>query len=464
MTPADVAAASGRPPRVLITNAVPLNGGDEALLRATIGLLTDEFPGCAITVLCKDVETCQKYLPDLQLDSDLEYIRYPSTATEQRLFRARTLVNDAVGAAWSARLSRLLANRAERRIIGHYRSADLVVSSAGGFLHDFYGIEHRLLGFEMALDLGKPVVILGQSVGPFLKPRSKSRVRDVLGRLDAIVLREARSLQHLREIGIDPARVRIGADVAFYWRRLAPHLFRPKSAPVRRIAMSFRQWTHYGVQADELVRKGAELCRHLLDSSRSTEILFLSTCQGLPEYVDDSCVARSVLDMLPPDLRSRCRIDGRRHSPEQLIGAYSQADAYIGMRLHGAILAMLGGTPAMAIAYEEKTPGIYGGLGLERFQIDHRASAEDWIACADGFIQAIDEIHAKLPAVLDSAVEELVGARQVLRDVFEGRAAGAREYPRFLREERIRGYQHESATRGEGANPRASAQITRPAR
>ena len=47
MTPADVAAASGRPPRVLITNAVPLNGGDEALLRATIGLLTDEFPGCS---------------------------------------------------------------------------------------------------------------------------------------------------------------------------------------------------------------------------------------------------------------------------------------------------------------------------------------------------------------------------------------------------------------------------------
>jgi polysaccharide pyruvyl transferase WcaK-like protein len=37
-------------------------------------------------------------------------------------------------------------------------------------------------------------------------------------------------------------------------------------------------------------------------------------------------------------------------------------DAEIGMRLHGALLSMLGGTPAMAIAYEEKTPGIFASL------------------------------------------------------------------------------------------------------
>ena len=60
------------------------------------------------------------------------------------------------------------------------------------------------------------------------------------------------------------------------------------------------------------------------------------------------------------------------YAPERLIQLYGQMDAYIGMRLHGAILAMLGGTPAMAIAYEEKTPGIFASLGLEAFQVDHR--------------------------------------------------------------------------------------------
>ena len=403
--------------RVLITNSVPLNGGDEALLRATLALLHDQFPGCSITVLCKDVDICRRYHTDLDLDSDLEYIRYPQSVTGHRVFKARTIINDRVGPSWAARLSRLVANKAERRIIGHYKSADLIVSSAGGFLHDFYGIEHRLLGFEMALELGRPVVIVGQSVGPFWKPRSKQRARDVLGRLDGILLREERSLQHLQEAGVDTSRVLIATDIAFYWRRMAPHLFVAKKGPVRTIAMSFRQWSHDGVAPDEIVRKAAELCRHLLQTRGDAEIVFLSTCQGIPEYVDDSTVARAVVQRLPEGLQARCRIDGARYAPERLIQLYAGLDAYIGMRLHGALLSMLGGTPAMAIAYEDKTPGIFASLGLETFQVDHRGTEREWIACADGFLRHIDEIHAKLPGLLDRAAEKLDAAKRALADI-----------------------------------------------
>jgi colanic acid/amylovoran biosynthesis protein len=403
--------------RVLITNSVPLNGGDEALLRATLAVLHDQFPGCSIKVLCKDVDICRKYHTDLDLDSDLEYIRYPRSVTSHRVFKARTMINAWVGPSWAARVSRLLANRAERRIIGHYRSADLVLSSADGFLHDFYDVEHRLLGFEMALELGRPVVIVGQSVGPFWKPRSKQRAREVLGRLDSILLREERSLRHLEEAGVDTSRVLITTDIAFYWRRMAPHLFVTKKGPVRKIAMSFRQWSHDGVTPDEIVRKAGGLCRYLLETRSDAEIVFLSTCQGIPEYVDDSTVARAVVQTLPEGLRARCTVDGQRYAPERLIQLYARMDAYIGMRLHGALLSMLGGTPAMAIAYEEKTPGIFASLGLETCQVDHRASERDWIACADGFIRGIDGIHAKLPGVLDQAAEKLDAAKRALADV-----------------------------------------------
>ena len=58
----------------LITNSVPLNGGDEALLRATVESLGQSFPGSNVTVLCKDVELARKYLPDLDLESDLAHI------------------------------------------------------------------------------------------------------------------------------------------------------------------------------------------------------------------------------------------------------------------------------------------------------------------------------------------------------------------------------------------------------
>ena len=402
--------------RVLITNSVPLNGGDEALLRATLAMLRDQFPCCSIKVLCKDIDMCRKYLRDLDLDSDLEYIHYPRRVTSRRVVRARTMINDLAGPSWAARISRVLANKEERRIIGHYQSADLVVSSAGGFLHDFYGIEHRLFGFEMALELGRPVVLLGQSIGPFWKPRSKKRARAVLSRLNAVLLREERSLGHLRDCGVDVSKVLVATDIAFYWRRMAPHLFVAKTGPARQIALSFRPWAHDGVSTDAIVKKAAELSRHLLNTNAEVELVFLSTCQGIPEYVDDSIVARAVVNALPEGLRYRCRIDASRYAPERLIQVYGQMDAYIGMRLHGAILAMLGGTPAMAIAYEDKTPGIFASLGLEAFQVDYRDGEDHWVRCAENFIRSIDEIHEKLPVVLDAAAEKLDVAKRALAD------------------------------------------------
>src|SRR5207244_2284969 len=153
------------------------------------------------------------------------------------------------------------------------------------------------------------------------------------------------------------------------------HLFVAKRGPVRKIALSFRRWPLEASPETGILPKAIELCRYLLHSNPDVQLLFLSTCQGIPEYVDDSAIARTIVAALPESLRVRCSIDHRRYRPAELIRAYSEADAYIGMRLHGAILAMLGGTPAMAVAYEEKTAGIFAALDLAPFQIDYRESA-----------------------------------------------------------------------------------------
>jgi colanic acid/amylovoran biosynthesis protein len=403
--------------RILITNSVPLNGGDEALLRAAIGLLRDQFPDASCKVLCKDVDICRRYHPDLDLDTDLDYIRPARTAAAERLFKARLALNDVIGPRWAARLAAATASADARRVIAEYRAADLVVSCPGGFLHDFYDVERRFMGFELAMALGKPVVLLGQSVGPFWKARSQRRAREVLGGVDAILLREERSLRHLEESGVDAARATLTSDVAFYWRRLAPQLFASRRGPLRRVAMCFREWRGPAGTAACLTAKAARLCEHLFAANPQLEIVFLSTCQGIPEYIDDSRLASEIVGRLPDRLRARCTVDGTRYGPEDLIRRYASMDAYIGMRLHGAILSMLGGTPAMAIAYEDKTPGIYGGLGFGPFQVDHRAPAERWIECADAFARHSAEIHERLPAALDRAAAQVSGCRPVLAHV-----------------------------------------------
>src|SRR5450432_1643421 len=192
----------------LITNSVPLNGGDEALLRALSTSLTNRWPDSEVTVLCKDVELCRKQLPDLHLASDLEF-----------------------------------ANTEESRksTLACYRSADVVLSAPGGFLHDHYSIEERLQGFDLALRLSKPLILVAQSIGPFWKPKSIKRVRQVLNRVSCICLRDDVSSQHLAKCGVEPSKIRITADAAFLWHGIAPEMFRPKSdSNVRLIGLSFR--------------------------------------------------------------------------------------------------------------------------------------------------------------------------------------------------------------------------------
>src|SRR5262249_20115051 len=127
------------------------------------------------------------------------------------------------------------------------------------------------------------------------------------------------------------------------------------------------------------------------------------TCQGVPGYVDDSTLAVQIVERLPRELRRRCAVRRSRLDARALIKAFGEFDAFIGMRLHGCLLALLGGTPAMGLSYEEKTREIFGQLGLDDFQISFQREASEWIGCANQFLLAVPSLHARLPGILDAA-------------------------------------------------------------
>lgn len=384
--------------KILITNSVPLNGGDEALLRGTIESLKLKFPGAEIKVLCMQLDVCRKYLPDIDFDYSLEFMTHNKSSL---FYRIRLLLFNKLKINWTSGLSLLLASSDEKRVISHYKNADLIISSPGGFLHDFYPVEERLNGLEMAVNMGKKVVILAQSVGPFWLNESKIQVKKVFRKLHKIFLRDKISYGYLTAIGLPMDNVYVTADAAFLWRTIAPELFVAKSGDIRIIAMCFREWNYANWDRDTVLDNAVKLCIHIL-KDENRQIHFLSTCQGIDSYVDDSKMAFDIIQRLPEELKNRCTVDRRRYSPRELIKEYSKCDAFIGMRLHGAILSMLGGTPAMGLGYEDKTKGIFTQLGLERYQVKANEDYEEWIECFQRFIKEIDEINRRLPSILDN--------------------------------------------------------------
>lgn len=354
----------------LITNSVPLNGGDEALLRAAVEGLKRRFPGSTITTLCQDVDTARKYIPDLELDSDLEFVTLDSL--------------ERVGAL--------------------YHDADIVLSAPGSFLHDFYSIEERLRGYEAALALNKPVVLLAQSIGPFWKPESLRRIPEVLNRLTRICVSDALSKQRLLELGVRAEKIRETGEMAFLWRTLVPECFQEKTGPIRTIGLNFRVWPPRDLKAEkEILAKADRLSRFLLEDNPDYRLLFLSTCQGISNYVDDSELAVQIVKHLPEDFQARCEINRSHLEPRPLIQALSECDAFIGMRLHACILAMLGGTPAMGVGYASRTKETFEQLGFESFQVPFESGASKWVACARAFLGAAEGIRSQLPGLLGKA-------------------------------------------------------------
>jgi polysaccharide pyruvyl transferase WcaK-like protein/SAM-dependent methyltransferase len=355
--------------KILITNAVPLNGGDEALLRGLIESLQTRWPQSTITTLCNHLELTRQHLPDLPVAADLEFA----------------------------------SNGSLRETSALYRQADIVLSAPGGFLHDFYPLEERLRGFEVALALRKPLILLGQSLGPFWKPSSLRRLPDVLNRVSRICVRDHASKEHLLQAGVNPAKISETADAAFLWRRLAPELFKPKDGPVRIVGLCFRAWPlDDTVAVRDTLAKADQLARFLLQDP-ARELRFISTCQGIPGYVDDSQLALQLVQRLPPELARRCQLNRARLAPRALIRALGDCDAFIGMRLHGCILSMLGGTPAMGLGYEQKTREIFHQLGLESSQVSFERNAPAWLQCAENFLADAARIRALLPVALDRA-------------------------------------------------------------
>jgi colanic acid/amylovoran biosynthesis protein len=351
--------------RILITDAMPVNGGDEALVLGLLRALKRRWTGARFIILCHRPDESRQLLPGHPIEPALESLQG----------------DDAV----------------ER----FYSWADLVISTPGGFLHDHYDISATLRGFQLAQRLNKPLVLFAQSMGPFNNSETRCPVAHVLQHASLVAVRDSLSRQHITDCGVRGDHIISVPDAVFLWRKPTRSLYIAKSGPARRAALCFRRWPSADRQAYRETIKKARLFVAHLHSRGIEEFLFVSTCQGVDTYVDDSELAVRIVDGLPASLRDRCTVNREHQHPEQMIRLLSGCDVMFSMRLHGCLLAMLGGTPAMGLAYESKTPEIFRQLGLKKYQVPFTSYATRWCECASGLLDDLDAVRAALPATLD---------------------------------------------------------------
>lgn len=368
--------------RILITNTVVLNGGEAATVTAIAQLMRGLFGDhTEIVVYEQQPEIAAKYYPDFSFRRLLWY----RVSREPRIRIIGRLIGEANRARFRCAtrrwqrdrgsvLARFLLTREEREDLELYDGADLVVSTGGTYLVEKYDLRPRIFDYELCQQLGKPLVFFTQSLGPFRRPDYRSSIRAALEHARLVLLRDEQSLHNVRDLGLTNQNVHLSADAVFALgaapgpsRAVAVEghsVARPLS-----VAVSVRYWRFFEHETpDEGMARYRSLVAafvtHLV-RMHGASVTFLSTCQGIREYwADDARIAAEIVQELAPDVREQASVDGAFHSPEAMIDLLRSYDFVIATRFHMAILALLAGTPTLAIGYEFKTRQLFDRMGL----------------------------------------------------------------------------------------------------
>lgn len=430
-------------PRVLITNTVVLNTGDMAILCALLQHLEElGISPSNVVIHDKHPAAAAERYPHLQFAACLSSAIERRGPLERWLRRIKAAKAEALTRRWrfwmGARALKAgrtgLANRllsaSERSSLRDYAEADVVVSTGGTYLVENYSIQNRVLTYDVARLFGKDLVFYTQSMGPFDNPGNRKAMCRVLGNAALVLLRDERSRRHVEAIGARPSTLRVVADSVLALRSRV-RTREIADAGLQRVAISVRSWKHFrqrdpraGMQEyEEAIREGVRV----LVEDYNAEVLFISTCQGVPAYaIDDAVVARRIVDRLPQNIRGRVHVDGDFHTPEQFVDAVRECNLVISTRMHGAILALIAGVPVIPIAYEFKTKELYAQMDMADWVEDIEAiTAPSLVAKIHRFMSAPREIQEVFAAAVAERRADANRAKEFMHAVFNAHGASS---------------------------------------
>jgi colanic acid/amylovoran biosynthesis protein len=269
-------------------------------------------------------------------------------------------------------LARFLLTPEERAIVEEFSGADLIVSTGGTYLVENYALGPKLFDLGLAVAVQRPLVLFTQSLGPFRNASYRKALGRIASAASLVLLRDAASRDHVLDLGVDAKKLLVSADAAFAVTKdplRDAQVQRIRSEPGLHIAISVRAWKWFQqvTAEDGMARFKAalvEVTRRLVED-RGAHVTYVSTCQGVPEYLmDDSKTAVEIVAALPPAIRSRVVVDRAFHTPQALAALLETMDLAVATRMHFAILAMMAGKATVPIAYEFKTTELFAGMKL----------------------------------------------------------------------------------------------------
>jgi colanic acid/amylovoran biosynthesis protein len=289
-------------------------------------------------------------------------------------------------APWS-RWSRAWSKR--NPYLQHMLETNLFASVAGGdSFSDVYGLVRLLyvaLPQVLVLLLGKPLVLLPQTVGPFRSRAAKMMARYILRRAQKVYTRDSESLEEIKSlVGPDPDRYQISFDMAFVLEPIQPCGESPPllqrsqtGRPLIGFNVSGLLWMggYTGVNMFGLKNEYRETARVIIRFlvGQGADVLLIPHVYGTgPETESDLAASVQVYQELRDECEGRLHLLTHEYDHQELKYIIGRCDFFLGSRMHTCIAALSQCVPAVGLAYSRKFAGVFETIGVQDLVADLR--------------------------------------------------------------------------------------------
>ena len=290
-----------------------------------------------------------------------------------------------------------------------FKDADTIFVKGGGFIHAYgeytasYQMWYFLFYIRLAYKLGKKVVVLPNSFGPFDGIMVKSQVKKVLLKADIIFAREKESAKQLE--ALLNRKISVFPDLGFYLKsetekRLLNHIPEKFHSDKNvKVGFTVRPWRFPGKSDranlyENYLIAVTELVKEI--TAKGYVALFFNQSLGPNTHEDDRIAVAEIMKRLQGN-ENVYWID-ENFSCDELQVLYSGLDYMVGTRFHSVIFSMNSSVPSLAIGYGgNKANGIMGDFGLDDYTVPIDViSYEDLSASFRKLVTNRDEITSQL--------------------------------------------------------------------
>lgn len=292
------------------------------------------------------------------------------------------------------------------------QTADLVVATGGGYLCDA-DKQYTLQVFETletAVRLGKPTAMVGQGVGPLHDPDLRARLKNLLPKLDLILIREPKVARPLLEsLGVAPERVLMTGDDAI---EMAYETRSSKWGNYIGVNLRAARYTEVDHTYIEKIRPA------LHRAARKYDAPLMALPISVHRQEDDLRIIRELLRGY-----SKVSIDWRRFNPPMdTIKKIGRCRLVVTGAFHPAVFALAQGIPVVglvkSIAYQDKFGALHDEFGsaCQILHLDDEQLTEKLAAAIETAWVSAEEVR---PALLQAAVRQIEWGRAGYRHLYD---------------------------------------------